>query len=187
MEKSVIRDEKLKAEIVWALKAIMSHYSYKSCEGTSKLFQAMFPDNRIASQFSCGGKKQTWSVLGLLLTSNSCWRTLRKKKRLMYFCLMRALIVCVSQRKWIFTFAHGIMTNTRLEKSLLYLSDYGSWHSRPNSFSFSLRPRLNSSQKGSSGRMLLPLCLGDLNINTIKINMLVSSLITFPHRFRKYM
>jgi len=57
MEKSVIRDETLKAEIVWALKAIMSHYSYKSCEGTSKLFQAMFPDSRIASQFSCGGKK----------------------------------------------------------------------------------------------------------------------------------
>ena len=27
---------------------------YKSREGTSKLFQAMFPDNRIASQFSCG-------------------------------------------------------------------------------------------------------------------------------------
>ena len=165
----------------------MSHYSYKSCEGTSKLFQAMFPDSRIASQFSCGGKKQTWSVLGLLHTSKSCWRTLWKKKRLKYFCLMRALIVCASQRKWIFTFAHGIMTNTRLEKSLLYLSDYGSWHSRPHSFSFSLRPRLNSSQKSSSGRMLLPLCLGDLNINTIEINMLVSSLITFPHRFRKYM
>ena len=40
MEKSVIRDESLKAEILWALKAIMSHHSYKSCEGTS--------------QFSCG-------------------------------------------------------------------------------------------------------------------------------------
>ena len=33
MEKSVTRDETLKAEILWALKAIMSHYSYKSCEG----------------------------------------------------------------------------------------------------------------------------------------------------------
>ncbi|KAM7441937.1 hypothetical protein ABFA07_009054 [Porites harrisoni] len=29
MEKSVTRDETLKAEILWALKAIMSHYSYK--------------------------------------------------------------------------------------------------------------------------------------------------------------
>ena len=49
MEKSVTRDESLKAEILWALKAIISHYSYKSCEGTSKLFQAMFSDSRIAS------------------------------------------------------------------------------------------------------------------------------------------
>ena len=57
MEKSVTRDESLKAEILWALKAIMSHYSYKSCEGTSKLFQAMFPDSKIASQFSCEEKK----------------------------------------------------------------------------------------------------------------------------------
>ena len=54
MEKSVTCDESLKAEILWALKAIMSHYSYKSCEGMSKLFQVMFPDSRIASQFSCG-------------------------------------------------------------------------------------------------------------------------------------
>ena len=32
MEKSVTCDETLKAEILWALKAIMSHYSYKSCK-----------------------------------------------------------------------------------------------------------------------------------------------------------
>ena len=57
MEKSVTRDETLKAEILWALKAIMSHYSFKSCKGTSKLFQAMFPDSRIASWFSCEEKK----------------------------------------------------------------------------------------------------------------------------------
>ena len=61
MEKSVTRDETLKAEILWALKVIMSHYSYKSCEGTSKLFQAMFPD-RIASQFSYGEKKCAYLI-----------------------------------------------------------------------------------------------------------------------------
>ena len=38
MEKSVTRDETLKAEILSALKAIMSHYSYQSCEGMSKVF-----------------------------------------------------------------------------------------------------------------------------------------------------
>ena len=62
MKKSVTRDETLKAEILWALKATMSHYSYKSCEGTSKLFQAMFPDSRIASQFSCGEKKCAYLI-----------------------------------------------------------------------------------------------------------------------------
>ena len=62
MEKSVTRDEMLKAEILWALKAIMFHYSYKSCEGTSKFFQAMFPDSRIASQFSCGEKKCAYLI-----------------------------------------------------------------------------------------------------------------------------
>ena len=72
MEKSVTRDETLKTEILWALKTIMSHYSYKSCEGTSKLFQAMFPDSRIASQFACGEKKCAYlSVLGSLHTSNN--------------------------------------------------------------------------------------------------------------------
>ena len=62
MEKSVTRDETLTAEIMWALKVIMSHYSYKPCEGTSKLFQAMFPDSRIASQFSCGEKKCAYLI-----------------------------------------------------------------------------------------------------------------------------
>ena len=62
MEKSVTRVETLRAEILWALKAIMSHYSYKSCEGMSKLFQAMFPDSRIVSQFSCGEKKCAYLI-----------------------------------------------------------------------------------------------------------------------------
>ena len=62
MEKSVTCDETLKAEILWALKAMISHYSYKSCEGTSKLFQAMFPDSRIASQFSRGEKKCAYLI-----------------------------------------------------------------------------------------------------------------------------
>ena len=62
MEKSVTCDETLKAEILWALKTIMSHYSYKSCEGTSKLFQVMFPDSRIASQFACGEKKCAYLI-----------------------------------------------------------------------------------------------------------------------------
>ena len=100
MEKSVNRDEPLKAEILWPSKTIMSHYSYKSCEGMSKLFQAMFPDSRIASKFSCGEKKcHTWSVLGTLHTSNYFWRTLWTMIRLMYFLFDESLTsVCRSEQ-----------------------------------------------------------------------------------------
>ena len=70
----------------------------------------------------------------------------------------------------------------------LYLSVYGSWHSRRHAFSFSFRHRRNSSQKSLSGKMLLSLCLGNLNKhNKRKIDMVISSLMTLPHRFRKYM
>ena len=35
---------------------------HKSCKGMSKLFQATFPDSRIASQFSCGEKKCAYLI-----------------------------------------------------------------------------------------------------------------------------
>ena len=63
-------DEMLKAEILWALK-VMSHYSYKSCEGTSKLFQAMFPDSteeHCKSVFMWG---KEMCILGLVWPSSS--------------------------------------------------------------------------------------------------------------------
>lgn len=60
--KSVTCDEMLKAEILWAMKAIMSHYTYKSCEGASKLFQMMFSHRSIESQFSCGEKKCAYLI-----------------------------------------------------------------------------------------------------------------------------
>ncbi|KAK5900192.1 hypothetical protein CesoFtcFv8_009591 [Champsocephalus esox] len=47
----------IKAEILWALKIMDSHYSYKSSEDTSRLFAAMFPDSEIAAQFACGESK----------------------------------------------------------------------------------------------------------------------------------
>ncbi|CAL9702284.1 unnamed protein product [Knipowitschia caucasica] len=51
------KNEVLKAEILWVLKVMNSHYSYKSSEGTSRLFAAMFPDSQIATRFTCGEKK----------------------------------------------------------------------------------------------------------------------------------
>lgn len=49
--------EVLKAEVLWALKVMNSHYSYKSSEDVARLFQAMFPDSQIAKRFACGEKK----------------------------------------------------------------------------------------------------------------------------------
>jgi hypothetical protein len=47
----------LSAEIMWAMKVITSHYSYKSCTDISKLFTAMFPDSKVAASFTCGPDK----------------------------------------------------------------------------------------------------------------------------------
>ena len=49
-----IDNAKLKAEILWAMKSTAAHFSFRSSEGTSDLFKAMFPDSEIASRFQCG-------------------------------------------------------------------------------------------------------------------------------------
>ena len=49
--------ETVTAEVLWALKVVLSHYSYKSCEDIAQLFQQMFADSTIAKQFTCGEKK----------------------------------------------------------------------------------------------------------------------------------
>ena len=49
--------ETVTAEVLWSLKVVLSHYSYKSCEDIALLFQRMFADSTIAKQFTCGEKK----------------------------------------------------------------------------------------------------------------------------------
>lgn len=53
----VSRTECLKAEILWTLKTVKSHYSFNSCSDVSDTFKTMFPDSAIARQFSCGERK----------------------------------------------------------------------------------------------------------------------------------
>lgn len=55
-------DETWTAEVLWAMKVVSSHYSYKSCTDIEKLFQKMFPDSSIAKSFSCGEKKCAYIV-----------------------------------------------------------------------------------------------------------------------------
>ena len=40
-----------KAEILWAMKVILNHYSLRSCLGISSLFQTMFNDSEVAKRF----------------------------------------------------------------------------------------------------------------------------------------
>ena len=48
-------DCRLRAEILWAMKVIKSHY-YRSCSDIGQLFATMFPDSDTAQRFSCGEK-----------------------------------------------------------------------------------------------------------------------------------
>lgn len=45
------------AEILWTLKVITSHYSYRSSAHVNELFKKMFPDSEVAQAFTCGEQK----------------------------------------------------------------------------------------------------------------------------------
>ena len=66
LEGHVTKDNVLKAETLWTLKLITSHYSFNSSKDTSQLFSAMFPDSQIVRQFACGEEKAAYcGVFGL--------------------------------------------------------------------------------------------------------------------------
>ena len=48
MTKLTLTREQHKAGIFWALKAVMSHFSYNSAHDITDVFKAMFPDSTIA-------------------------------------------------------------------------------------------------------------------------------------------
>ena len=52
-----------KAEILWALKCVWSHCSQRAAEEESDLFRAMFPDSKIAQEFSLGRTKMGYLIL----------------------------------------------------------------------------------------------------------------------------
>ena len=49
-----------KAEILWALKSVTSHYSFRSNDDVADLFKAMFPDSNIAQSYNCSRKPHQW-------------------------------------------------------------------------------------------------------------------------------
>ena len=46
-----------KAEIRWSIDVVLSNYSFNSVSNKSDLFCKMFPDSKIAENFSCGKTK----------------------------------------------------------------------------------------------------------------------------------
>lgn len=60
------RNDVLDAEIVWAIRTVTSHSSYKSNEKIEDIFRQMFSDSNIALNFTCGEKKTAYySVFGV--------------------------------------------------------------------------------------------------------------------------
>ena len=52
----------VKAEIVWALKVVMSHFSLRSCLELNDLFKCIFRDSQIASKFSLSKTKYSYII-----------------------------------------------------------------------------------------------------------------------------
>ena len=51
-----------KAEILWALKSVMSHFSYNSAHDITDVFKAMFPYSSIAQHMSCSPTKLSYMI-----------------------------------------------------------------------------------------------------------------------------
>ena len=60
--KLTLTREQNKAEIFWALKSIMSHFSYNSAHDLTDVFKVMFPDSIIAQHMSCGPTKLSYLI-----------------------------------------------------------------------------------------------------------------------------
>ena len=66
MDAHVTKSDLLQAEVLWTLKTVSSHQSYRSSDDTDKLFARMFPDSVIAAKFSCAAKKTSYmTVFGI--------------------------------------------------------------------------------------------------------------------------
>ena len=62
MTKLTLTREQHKAEIFWALKSVMSHFTYNSTHDITDVFKAMSPDSIIAQHMSCGPTKLSYLI-----------------------------------------------------------------------------------------------------------------------------
>ena len=55
-------DDRVRAEVMWAMHFVDSNQSFRSCEKISELFKSMFRDSETAAHFSCGEFKARYLV-----------------------------------------------------------------------------------------------------------------------------
>ena len=58
----ISRVDVLNAEVLWAIKTVMLHYSMNSSSNTGELFKMIFADSQIAQKFSCGKTKCSYLI-----------------------------------------------------------------------------------------------------------------------------
>ena len=105
MTKFTLTRHQHKAEILWGLKTVMSHFSYTSAADIADVLRAMFPDSAIAQKWC-----HILSVLALHhILSNSFWMNWRKPSALLSH-LMSHLILDYMKNRW--TLWWGTSTKT---------------------------------------------------------------------------
>ena len=62
MTKFTLRKEQHKAEILYAVKCVMSHFSFNSSTDITYIFQAMFPDSAIAQKMKFGSNRLSYLI-----------------------------------------------------------------------------------------------------------------------------
>ena len=71
----------VKAEILWAIKSVMSHFSFRVSSDIRGLFQNMFPDTAIAKNFASGKTKINYLICLALhhISERNCYKRSKKQ------------------------------------------------------------------------------------------------------------
>ena len=62
MKMYITGESVVKAEILWAIKSVISHFSFRVSSDITGSFQNMFPDRVIAKNFACGKTKNNYLI-----------------------------------------------------------------------------------------------------------------------------
>ena len=59
----VAQDSVIKSDILWLLKVVKGHLSFRSCLDLGETFRSMFPDSQIAKKFALSKTKAAYSIV----------------------------------------------------------------------------------------------------------------------------